>query len=405
MRWYQQLKNIYHWLQAQLWRVVYRWPDRRMTIYAVTGTNGKTTTCHLLASILRQAKGTKKVGMLTTIAFWFGEQEVVNETKMTTLPSKLVYRYLRQMADAGITHVVMEVTSHALDQHRLVGLSFAGAIVLNIQREHLDYHRTMSDYTKAKARIIGYLTQGAPIVVKKDDEWIQKVIVPLLPPTRIFFTGEEARVVSTPLLGEVNKENALAATLLARAIGIDQTAIERGIAQVKQVPGRMEWINMPETAPRVLIDYAVTPDALERLYKTVREETNGTVFAVLGACGLRDRGKRPDMARVVAQYADELVLTREDPWTEPEEQIFSDLEQGLVPPLTRGGQEGFVWQRIVDRREAIRYCLQKAVSGDVVVVTGKGAETGMAIGNEVIPWNDKKVILELVREHHDNSDH
>jgi UDP-N-acetylmuramoyl-L-alanyl-D-glutamate--2,6-diaminopimelate ligase len=233
-----------------------------------------------------------------------------------------------------------------------------------------------------------------------------------------------------------------------RAAGVPEQAIKRGIDAVKSVPGRMDWI---EGEPRVLIDYAVTPDALERLYKDVRQQTRGKVYAVLGACGMRDRGKRPDMARVVAQYADELVLTREDPWTEDEEQIFADLEKGLlgeagvestgreetarslstslyalfarprpVPPAggraeindsrtahygaklrpvsSRLAMNKSFWKRIVDRREAIKYCLEKAGPEDVVVITGKGAETGMAVGKKVVPWNDKAVVLELFEE-------
>jgi UDP-N-acetylmuramoyl-L-alanyl-D-glutamate--2,6-diaminopimelate ligase len=140
---------------------------------------------------------------------------------------------------------------------------------------------------------------------------------------------------------------------------------------------------------RVLIDYAVTPDALDRLYSYVKEEADGKVFGVLGAAGLRDRGKRPDMARAVARYADVLILTREDPWTESEDQIFSDLEKGLA------GSD-IEWRRIVDRKEAIASLLDRAQSGDVVVVTGKGAERGMAIGKDIIPWNDRKVVEGLL---------
>jgi len=143
--------------------------------------------------------------------------------------------------------------------------------------------------------------------------------------------------------------------------------------------------------PRVLIDYAVTPDALERVYKEVREQTQGKIFAVLGACGNRDRGKRPQMARAVAKYADELVLTREDPWTESEEQIFKDLEGGLLDAEIK-------WHRIVGRREAIKYCLESAGPDDVVVVTGKGAEVGMAVGNKVTPWSEKEVILSEMKK-------
>lgn len=396
---YQQLKNVYHWAQAYAWRLWYSWPDQGMKFYGVTGTNGKTTTCILLGNMLRAEYGKDKVGLLTTIVFWFGEEEIVNATKMTTMKSREVFRYLAKMKRKGVTHVVLEMTSHALDQHRLSGIVLEGAIITNIEREHLDYHLTMGAYTKAKLRILRYLRPNAPLVAN-NKILILKVQLPI-----IKFSSEEAKSVETPLPGGFNKENVLAAMKLARAVGISEEAIQKGIQDVKHVPGRMEWVE--GKGFRVLIDYAVTPDALEKLYQHMKSQTSGKIFAVLGAAGLRDRGKRADMARVVAQYADELVLTREDPWTEPEEQIFQDLEKGLTTPsagladnplLRKEGKKEVVWRRIPDRREALAYFIRKAQAGDVVVITGKGAERGMGIGKKVIPWHERSVIEELVKE-------
>lgn len=488
--WWQQLKNVYHFCQACAWRRYYGRPDRSLALLGVTGTNGKTTTCYLLDSILAAAWGRERVGMLTTVAFRIGGHEEVNETKLTTLPSRLVYQKLREMVHAGVTHAVLEMTSHALDQHRLAGVRLDGAIILNIEREHLDYHETMEAYAQAKGRIVDYLKRGAPLVVKGDDEWVERALAAVFtsPPSLssdtersrrrgwagevqvMAFTTAQAQAVTTSLPGAWNKENVLAAAALARAVGIHEPAVARGVAAVRGVPGRMEWVvslasarvslapgassptpgGFPARAPAVLIDYAVTPGALERLYREVRGvlrqaqgARGGKIFAVLGAAGLRDRGKRPLMARAVARYADELVLTREDPWTEDEEQIFRELESGLVDGAavsvaphsrptasvlprrallrlgggsprrgTRGGQAATIrsqdeesaaekrvtWRRITDRREAIAWCLSQAGLNDVVVVTGKGAETGMAVGNKVIPWGDRKVILELMAE-------
>jgi len=406
MREWQQLKNVYHFFQAHWWRMFYRFPDRGVKIYGVTGTNGKTTTCYVLASILRAAYGKEKVGMLSTVGIWVGEEESINETKMTTTDSAVVYRRLRRMRECGVEHVVLEMTSHALDQNRLVGMTLSGAIILNIEREHLDYHGTMEEYALAKARIIDYVREESPIVVRGDLVRKSQIANPKSQNRRlIMFTEEQARDVSTPLPGDFNKENVLAASLLAKSVGIGEEAVQRGVMVVKQVPGRMEWVRLndqfPMTndqLPRVLIDYAVTPGALDRLYEYVRGalrqaqgSQDGRIIAILGAAGRRDRGKRPDMARVVARYADEIVLTREDPWTEDEEQIFSDLEKGLVDVT-------IPWRRIVDRRAAIAYCLQKAGQGDVVVITGKGAETGMGVGKGIVPWSDKEVILGLMKK-------
>ncbi len=366
-------------------------PDRSLTLYGITGTNGKTTTAYVLASVFSAAFGADKVGMLTTVAFRIGRRQTRNETKLTTLPSSLVYRWLREMKQSGVTHVAVEMTSHALDQNRLAGLRLDGGIILNIQREHLDYHQDMQTYAAAKSKIIPYLKPSAPFVYKADDGRVRAIIettakdreLTLLP-----FTSQAASGISTPLAGSINKENVLAASLLARSAGIAADVIQKGISSLKSVPGRMEWVDSGRGF-RILIDYAVTPDALEHLYRYAKENTAGKIFALLGAAGLRDRGKRPEMARVVAKYADELVLTREDPWTEPEEQIFSDLEAGLR-------EMSVPWQRIVDRREALRYLLGKAASGDVVVVTGKGAEVGMGVGTKIIPWNDREEIEKIL---------
>ena len=403
MRAWQLVKNLYHRVQAHAWRWRYGRPDRGLMLYGITGTNGKTTTCYLLDSMLAEHFGRQRVGMMTTVALRIGERVVVNTTKLTTLPSRQVYHRLRDMRRAGVQHVVLELSSHALDQGRLAGVRLAGGIILNLEREHLDYHQTMAAYGRAKGKIISYLKPGASLVVREDI--IEKLQIH--PPAGghkfqtlnlIRFTAEHAQSVITPLPGEWNRENVLAASLVARAGGVSEAAIEAGAHRVSQVPGRMEWVRT-QNSPRVLIDYAVTPGALMRLYRYVRSETTGRIFAVLGAAGLRDRGKRPAMARAVAQFADEIILTREDPWTEDEEQIFKDLEQGLAPRSPRGAVG---WRRIPDRREAIRYCLERAQRNAVVVVTGKGAEQSMAIGKKIIAWNDKQVVLELLGELEEN---
>ncbi len=395
---WQQLKNIYHLFRAHGWRIWYGRPDKKLKVYGVTGTNGKTTTCYLLASIFGEEWGEDRVGMLTTVEFRVGKNKEFNETKMTTLPSRLMFKKLKEMVEVGVRQVIIEVTSHALDQNRLAGIRLAGAIILNVEREHLDYHGTMKEYVRAKGRIDRYLVKHAPLVV---GEKFSVFNFQFLKGRIIKFVTEEAVGTETPL-GDWARENVLAAKLLAKEVGVKEENIERGAVKMKSVPGRMEWGSRRReiqnskfkeqkySGPRVLIDYAVTAGALERLYKNVRENTGGKIFAVLGAAGERDRGKRPEMVRAVAKYADETVLTREDPWTEDEEQIFRDLEGGLDREVE--------WRRIVDREEAIRYCLEKAGPDDVVVITGKGAETGMGVGKKIVPWSDKKVVLSILKE-------
>ncbi len=390
IRAWQKIKNLLHWVRAQWWRAYYRWPDKKLVLHGVTGTNGKTTTCYILTSVLEEAFGADKVGMLTTVSFRVGEKTEVNESKMTTLKSAVVMKYLRKMVNAGVEKAVLEVTSHALDQHRLAGLRFRVAIITNIAREHLDYHGTMKEYALAKAKIVNMLEADGILVGKGDDKLVKEILLQAKEKgiKTEQWTSEQAKNVETHLLGSFNQENAAAVKLAAEAVGITADKIKAGINYVKVVPGRMEWIRQGNK-PAILIDYAVTPDALERLYDDVRVKTEGKVWGILGACGLRDRGKRPLMSAAVAERADELVLTREDPWTEDEEQIFQDLEEGLK-------EAKIPWQRITDRREAIQYCIEQAQAGDTIVVTGKGAETGMAIGHKIVPWNEKQVVLDVL---------
>ncbi|MBI3255460.1 MAG: hypothetical protein HYZ63_00640, partial [Candidatus Andersenbacteria bacterium] len=254
------------------------------------------------------------------------------------------------------------------------------------------YHQTMEAYAAAKSKIISYLRKDAPLIGKSSDARVEKILQ-LAEKSGckvVRFTSGQAKNTAVAMPGDVNKENALAASLLARSVGIAEEKIQSGIMSVTKVPGRMESVTSPQGFT-VIIDYAVTPDALDRLYSFAKAQSKGKVYGVLGACGMRDRGKRPDMARIVKKYTDFLAITREDPWTEPEEQIFNDLEKGL-------DKNDSSWKRIVDRKEALTYVLSQAKAGDVVVATGKGAETGMAIGNKIVPWNEKEIISLLLKQ-------
>lgn len=407
MRLYQQAKNIYHWLQAHFWRSYYRWPDRKLTLYGVTGTNGKTTTCLVLGSILRAAHGRARVGLLSTEVFWLGVIEKSNDTHMTSTDARVVFGYLRQMLDRGATHAVLEMTSHALDQNRLAGLRLSGAIILNIAHEHLDYHGTMEEYATAKGKIVNYLKPGAALVAKGDDRWVRLVLAnyklqipnakqitkPKARNTKIrvvMFTREDTRDVRTPLPGEFNKENVLAASLLAGAVGMAPLHIAQGVAEVTKIPGRVEWIDLPNGA-RAVVDFALTPYSYERLFKYLRGEAEGRLFAVFGAAGRRDKAKRPLITNIVAQYADEIILTQDEPYDDPEEEIYEQLEAGLVNAT-------ITWRRIPARREAIKYAMQKSKTGDVIAVTGMGNYNVRIVRGKKIPWNDREVILDLMNE-------
>lgn len=397
---YQRIKNIYHWLQAHWWRAYYGWPDRALKLYGVTGTNGKTTTSIILGAILREVYGREKVGLVTTEVFWFGEQEEKNATHMTSIDARLVFGYLRRMVDQGVQQVVLEMTSHALDQHRLAGVKLEGAIILNIKHEHLDYHKTMNEYAAAKMKIINYIRSDGVLVGKGDDEWIRQEWHEMTTNELrvIEFSSEQARSVVAPLPGDFNQENVLAATLLARELGLNEEKIRAAVEGVEQVPGRMEWVKVDGQAiansgqlPRVMIDFALTPYAYERLFAYLRRETKGKLWAVFGAAGRRDKEKRPIITKIVSQYADEIILTQDEPYDDSEEEIYQQLEAGLKDSVV-------AWRRIEDRREAIKYAIQKSGIRDVVVITGMGNFDTRMVGDKALPWNDKKVVLEIIRE-------
>lgn len=389
----QYVKNIYHYLQAQLWRAYYGWPDKQLRIYGITGTNGKTTTAIVLGTILRAHRGQQHVGLFSTEVFWIGEVEEPNETHMTSIDARILFASLRTMVRSGVTDVVLELTSHALHQHRLAGISLSGAIITNITHEHLDYHHTMEAYSAAKAKIADYLRPDTALVVNTDDSWVQKVcrnIRRRRPDLQILaFTAEQAAAVKTLLPGDFNRENVLAATVLARHIGIDDDTITRALGEIRSIPGRMEYLEHPRGF-KVLIDFALTPDALERLYRSIKPDVIGRLVAVFGAAGQRDRTKRPLLTQIAAKYVDELVLTQDEPYTEPEQQIYAELEAGLVDATVP-------WRRIEDRREALAYAISKAQAGDVVVVTGMGNYHTRVVGTKHVPWNDKAVVLELFK--------
>lgn len=447
----QSLKNIYHLLQAIWANVWFGFPSKKLKVIGVTGTNGKTTTTQMIAKVLEEAGF--KIAIASTINFKLGEKEWVNKSKFTTLSSWAVQKFLKQAVAAGCEYVVLEVSSHSLDQNRVWGIDFDVAVITNVTREHLDYHKTMEQYAKVKSKLF-YLvsknTDGAFVVnlnmefadmflrygVKNKfgyflesqnpncvlDSNIQlevgRNIELSIDGSEFLVNGEKFRL---NLPGEFNIENALAAICVGLSQGIAIEKISAALAKIKGVPGRMEKIENDRDLD-IIVDYAVTPDSLEKLYNYLDgiKKEGSKIIAVFGSCGERDRGKRPIMGEIVAKYADYIFVTNEDPYHEDPQQIIDEVFAGVVEgdfpkarlfpssskalripqsqALENVKTEGVNAFRILDRREAIKKALALAGPGDMVVVTGKGAEETMAVGNEMISWNDPKVIREVLRE-------
>lgn len=400
-------------------------PARKLTVIGVTGTDGKTTTCNLIFQILKAAG--LRAGMISTVNAVIGDQLVDTGFHVTTPEAPDVQRYLRQMVDAGLTHVVLETTSHGLSQHRVTGCEYDIAVVTNVTHEHLDYHGTYENYLAAKGRLFEMLGETIPkpggvahlSVLNRDDRSFdylnglpasRKCAYSLVQgadlyaedirhsPGGLAFTavGRDFRVpVTCRLVGNFNVSNCLAAlgaTILG--LGIDPLTAAKGIAALPGVSGRMEVVDLGQDFSAI-VDFAHTPNALERALETVRALTKKRVIAVFGSAGLRDREKRRMMAEVSARMADITILTAEDPRTESLEGILAEMGAAAA---SRGGVEGKTYFRIPDRGEAIRKAVQLAQPGDLVIACGKGHEQSMCFGTREYPWDDRTAMRAALAE-------
>ncbi len=411
---------------AHLSAAFYSFPARHMKVIGVTGTDGKTTTSNIIFQILLQAG--LPSGIISTVNAVIGKDVLDTGFHVTTPEAPDVQHYLSRMLAAGLTHVVLEATSHGLDQHRVTGCEFDIAVVTNITHEHLDYHGSYQAYRAAKARLFTHLSEtvvksgGNPrlAVLNRDDlsyDFLcqsvreRKIDYGLsqeanLHAENIVHTPDalEFRAVSpdfrvavrTALMGDYNISNCLAAmAAVVYGLGIAPETAAQGIAAMRGVPGRMERINMGQDFTAI-VDFAHTPNALRAALQAIRQTTSGRILAVFGSAGLRDRAKRRMMAEVSMQMADLTFLTAEDPRTESLVDILAEM---ALAAEDSGGEEGKTFWRIADRGEAIRRAVQMAQAGDVVVACGKGHEQSMCFGMVEFPWDDRTALRAALAEH------
>lgn len=360
-------------------------PTSELTVAAVTGTNGKTTTAHLVWSILEAAG--KSPGLLGNI-----ERRVGSERRpaMLNTPEAIdLQRLFREMLDAGNESAAMEASSHASALHRLDRTRFAVLVFTNLTQDHLDFHGTMDDYFEAKRRLF---EQTGTAAVNVGDEYGRRLAAEL-PHALTYGLADGAAVgpealagVDLKLGGRFNVENALGALAAGRLLGLDEAVIRRGIEALEGVPGRFEDVDEGQRF-RVIVDFAHTPDSLERVLRAARELTDGRVLCVFGAGGDRDRTKRPKMGRAVADGADVVVVTSDNPRTEDPLVIIEDIVAGTGP----------VAEVEPDRERAIELALRLAREGDVVVVAGLSPEQGRQIGGETFPWDDREIARAALR--------
>ena len=392
----------------------YGHPSRALAVVGITGTNGKTTTSYLCEALL-QARGLT-TGVIGTIQYVVRGQ--ARDAHQTTPEAIELQGLLAEMVTAGVGGVAMEVSSHALALHRVDGVEFDVAVFTNLTQDHLDFHGTMQGYAAAKRRLFFELLSaggkpGATAVVNADDpvgaEWAAALpgrvltfglrpghaIHPLqhesgLGGIRLLATSPSGPVqIASPLIGEHNVMNLLGAVGVGVALGLDARAIASALASVTRVPGRFERVEAGQDF-LVVVDYAHTPDALQRVLETARRLTPRRLGVVFGAGGDRDRGKRPVMGRIAAGLADRVWLTSDNPRSEDPGAIIGEIAAGVVSPPP-GGQV-----REPDRREAIRRALHWARPGDTVVIAGKGHEAYQIIGGQVLPFDDRVVAREFL---------
>ena len=393
---------------AQVGRNWYGDPAASMTMVGITGTNGKTTTTYLLKDVLEKALGAK-VGLIGTNQNMIGRE--VLHTERTTPESFELQGLFRRMADAGCTHVVMEVSSHALFLKRVGGVRFGVGVFTNLTQDHLDFHGTMENYCGAKALLFRQCEKG---VYNADDPWADRVTRGAPCPLSSFgekageLRGENIRLavdgvdfdacrdgetvpVRVNIPGGFTVYNALGVMAAARELGVPLADSARVLRQSAGVKGRVEVVPVPGEYT-VLIDYAVTPDAIENVLATVRDFARGRVVILFGCGGDRDRGKRPKMGRIAARMADFVVVTSDNPRTEVPGDIIADILPGL-----EGTETPYVV--VEDRVEAIRYALDHARKDDVIILAGKGHETYQIVGHEKRHLDEREVVAAYIAEH------
>lgn len=395
------------------------WPARELRLTGVTGTNGKTTVATLAWQALQELG--VKASLLGTVAKKIGEEEL--QSRLTTADPVEMAADMRRMADAGSTHLVMEVSSHALDQRRVEGLRFEVAAFTNLSHDHLDYHGEMENYARAKKRLFDGLPEQSAAVVNADDGQADYMVNdcgarlmrfgfeprPSQPdswhPCRLLESGAgglllevDGRRISSPLVGRFNAYNVAQSWLICRALGFDGGESARALASCPGAPGRLEKVRAPgrKNQPLVLVDYAHTPDALQNVLSTLAgmKEEGGALHVVFGCGGDRDKSKRPRMAAVAEQGADRVTVTSDNPRCEEPDTIIDDIMEGFSRP-------GSV-TRIADRREAIRRTVLEASPSGIILIAGKGHETYQEIRGERYDFDDREIARRALMQRNGN---
>ncbi len=393
---WQKVKNIYHLLVAIFANLVYGFPAKKLTVIGVTGTDGKTTTVNLIYHLLKEAG--YPVSMISTVGAIIHGKESDIGFHVTTPSSIKLQQFLAEAAKGkGRQYLVLEVTSHALDQNRVWGIPFEIGVLTNITHEHLDYHKTYAEYVQAKLQL---LNRARIAMVNKDDRSYHKVKYFLRKSLRVITYGAKDGVdmsfsdIKIPHSIEelYNKYNALAAAIAVMQLGVSHEIVEKALKTFILPRGRSEIVY--EKGFTVMIDFAHTPNAFEQLLSSLRERTEGKLIHVFGSAGDRDISKRPEMGKVASFYDDVIILTSEDPRKEDSEKIMQEIQNGI------DSKRKVEVYTIADRKMAIKKAISMAKKGDFVVCTGKAHEKSMNYGKGEEPWDEFRVVATVLESKH-----
>lgn len=425
-------KLYYHKLVADLTNIIYGYPSRKMIIIGVTGTNGKTTTCHFIYNILRRAGC--RVGMMTTTTLAINKKRWVNKTRLTTFAPVELNKFLKKMVEQGCEYAILETSSHAAMQYRTRGIAYDLCVLTNITREHLDYHKTFDEYKAAKKKILELPIESfrklhvlKQVVLNRDEtnyEYLADIKADrkfrygilrgdIMAERINYHTTRSDFLAKTPfgskritinLPGRFNVYNALAAITTTIALAIDLETIRVGLLKTRGVPGRMEKISPEKKLEQklnfnVMVDFAHTPDAFYQIFETIRNVDKNRLICVFGSAGERDKSKRPLLGNLASAHAQVIIITSEDPRSEKPETIIKEIKKGVL----QGGKgkdfvEGENLFLIKDRIRAIYKGLTLAKEGDLVMILGKGAEQTQDLKSGKIKWDDRKITRKLLNQ-------
>lgn len=410
----RKVEEVYRRSRVKLVSARYGNPATHLRVIAVTGTNGKTTTVVYINEILKAAG--YKTAMFSTALIEIDGERKLNDLNATVATTAQMQDFFKQAKKAKVNFVVLEITSHALHQHKLATVPIECAVMTNLTQDHLDYHRTMEEYAAAKGLL--FAKKPRYVVLNQDDEWFdffnqfgsgehtitygtQPESEARITKVKLYKKGSEATLLidhqtkielGTNLPGKYNVYNLAAAAAATYVMGIDLEAIVDGIAEVETIPGRFERVAVDKPF-EVIVDYAHTPDALTQLLETVKTQAQNRVILVFGACGDRDRSKRPIMGEIAASLADRIYVTDEESYNEDPGEIRTMVLDGIE--RAKGKTKT---TEIADRREAIQKALSIARKGDIVLITGMGHEQYRIVAGERIPWNDGDVVRDITAD-------